>query len=321
MVEILGQRVEAEILGDARHAPGLGLGLEGAEHHLSGVRLVVGAFVRHAQHRQVTEALDRLGDQIEMLAGMERQRHPRPRRQLAPPHAAAIDDHIGGDVARRVPGDPVDPGHAPAVVGHGRDRRALDDPRAAHPGALRQGHRDVGRIALAVERQVDRSGHALDVQVRIHRGDLGRADLVHFDAEGARERRLPQQFLAPRVGQCDRDRADLPHAGGDAGLRLQLDVELGGILGQPRHVLAAPELSDQPGRVPGRAAGQLPPLQQDDVRPPRLREMIGDGAARDAAPDDDRTCALRRKRHARSLSLPGSQSGPSPRTVAGRRSP
>ena len=225
MVEILWQRVEAEILWNARHAPGFGLGLEGAKHHLSGVRLVVGAFVRHAKHRQVAEPFDRLGHQVEMLAGMQRQRHPRPRRQLAPPHAAAIDDHLGGDVTRRVPGHPVDPGHPPAVVRHSRDRRAFDDPRAAHPRALRQRHGDVGRIALAVERQVDRAGHALDVQMRIHRGDLGRADLVHLDAERARERRLTQQFLAPRVGQRDRDGADLPHAGGDAGLRLQLDVE------------------------------------------------------------------------------------------------
>ena len=52
MVDILGQLVEAEILRDAGHAPGLGHRLEGAEHHLAGVLLVVGAFVRHPQHRQ-----------------------------------------------------------------------------------------------------------------------------------------------------------------------------------------------------------------------------------------------------------------------------
>ena len=47
MGDILGQLVEAEILGDAVHAPGLGDRLEGAEHHLAGVLLVVGAFVGH----------------------------------------------------------------------------------------------------------------------------------------------------------------------------------------------------------------------------------------------------------------------------------
>ena len=52
MFEILGQLVEAEVLGDAVHAPGLGHGLEGTEHHLAGIFLVIGAFVRHAQDRQ-----------------------------------------------------------------------------------------------------------------------------------------------------------------------------------------------------------------------------------------------------------------------------
>ncbi len=81
MVEILGQAVEAEILGDAGHAPGLGLGLEGAEHHLAGVGLVIGAFVGHPQHRQVAEARDRFGDEVEMLAGMQRQRDAGARRR------------------------------------------------------------------------------------------------------------------------------------------------------------------------------------------------------------------------------------------------
>ena len=60
MVHVLRQLVEAEILRNAVHAPGLGHRLEGAEHHLAGVLLVVGAFVGHAQHRQAAEAGDRL---------------------------------------------------------------------------------------------------------------------------------------------------------------------------------------------------------------------------------------------------------------------
>jgi hypothetical protein len=77
MLEILGQLVELESFGDAVHAPGLGLGLEGAEHHLAGIFLVVGAFVGHAQHGQAGRPGDRLGDDVEMLAGVQRQRHAR----------------------------------------------------------------------------------------------------------------------------------------------------------------------------------------------------------------------------------------------------
>ncbi len=71
MVEILGQRVEAEILADALHAPGLGLGLEGAQHHLARILLVIGAFVGHPQHRQVAQPLDGFGHEVEVLAGMQ----------------------------------------------------------------------------------------------------------------------------------------------------------------------------------------------------------------------------------------------------------
>jgi hypothetical protein len=52
MVEILRQLVETEILGNAAHSPGLRHRLEGAEQHLAGVFLVIGALVRHPQHRQ-----------------------------------------------------------------------------------------------------------------------------------------------------------------------------------------------------------------------------------------------------------------------------
>ena len=89
MLEILWQGVEAEILRNARHAPGLRARLEGAEHHLAGVRLVIGAFVGDAKDGQVAETVDRFRYQIEMLAGMERKGHPRPRGQVAAPHAAA----------------------------------------------------------------------------------------------------------------------------------------------------------------------------------------------------------------------------------------
>ena len=99
MVEILGQLVETEILRDAVHAPGLGDRLEGAEQHLAGILLVIGAFVRHAQDRQGAEVRDRLGHDVEMLAGVERDRHAAHRTQFARPHAGAVDHDVGGDLA------------------------------------------------------------------------------------------------------------------------------------------------------------------------------------------------------------------------------
>src|SRR6266700_6954127 len=39
--------------------------------------------------------------------------------------------------------------------------------------------------------------------------------------------------------------------------------------------------------MPGRAAGQLPPLEQHHVAPPQSRQVIGGATADDAAADDD----------------------------------
>ena len=73
MLEILGQGIEAEILGNAPVAPRLGVGLEAAEQQLAGILLVVGALVAHEQHGQVARQLgDGLGDDVEMLGRVQR---------------------------------------------------------------------------------------------------------------------------------------------------------------------------------------------------------------------------------------------------------
>ena len=309
MVEILGQRVEAEILADAVHPPGFRLGLEGPQHHLARILLVVGAFVGHPQDGQMAQPLDGFGDQIEMLASMQGQRDARGLGQIAAPHTAAVDDHIGGDMARRAVGHIVHAGDPAPGPGDARHLHAFENLRTAHPRALGQRHRDIGGVALPVQRQGHRAHHVGDVQMRVFRLDLGRRNLVHLDIEDARDGGLTQQFLVPRRRERDRDAADLPHAGGDAGLGFQLDVEVGRILGQPGHVRGTPQLPDQPRRMPCGAAGQLPAFQQHDIGPARLGEVIGDRTAGDTAADDDRA-GLGGKGHGSlasgiSTSLPG----------------
>ena len=173
MLEVLGQLVEAEILGDAVHAPGLGHRLEGAEQQLAGILLVVGAFVRHPQHRQVArQAGDRLGDDVEMLAGVQRHGDADRAGELARPHAGAVHDDVGSDGA---------------LLGHRRRRRgpcsttmrvdldALEDARAALRGRPWRAPAWCCRVRLAVLRQV----HAADRRRRRSRCgqrslDLGR---------------------------------------------------------------------------------------------------------------------------------------------------
>src|SRR5690606_28669437 len=134
---------------------------------------------------------------------------------------------------------------------------ALDDSGATLARTLGQRHGDVGRIALAVERQVDRADHVRNVEMRVHLLDFLRGNLAYVDVEGAGERRLPVDFLLAFLCQRHRDRTDLPHAGADAGFLFQLDVEVGRVFGQAGHVLRRAQLADQACRMPGGAAGEL----------------------------------------------------------------
>ena len=53
----------------------------------------------------------------------------------------------------------------------------------------------------------------------------------------------------------------------------------------------------EPGGVPSRSAGQLPSLEQDNVAPTFLCQVVGNGAADDSAADDDHTRLNRYFRH------------------------
>ena len=106
MVEILRQLIEAEVVRDAVHAPGLGHRLEGAQQHLARVFLVVGALVGHPQHRQLRQAGDVLGDDVEMLAGLQRHGDTGHPPEGVAPHAGAVDDHVGLDAALPVRAGP-----------------------------------------------------------------------------------------------------------------------------------------------------------------------------------------------------------------------
>ena len=287
MVEILGQLVKAEILGDARHAPGLGPGFERTQQDLARVLLVIGAFVGDAQHGKPGKFGNGFGNDIEMLAGVQRQGDIVPGGQIAAPHAAAVHHVFAGNMAAFAAACPVDTGHAAVGGGDARDPDLLDDAGPAHPCALGQRQRDIARIGLPIQRQVDARHHVRNLQMGVKRQHFAWGKLIHVHAEGAGQGRLAQDLLAPLPGQRDGDRAALPQAGRQPGFRLKPGVKIGGIFRQPRHVLAGAQLTDQPRRMPGGARGQLLALEQQDVGPAELRQVIGDGTAGNAASDND----------------------------------
>ena len=204
MVEVLGELVELEVL--RRKAPGFRHRLEGSEQHLARVLLVVGALVGHAQHGQGSEIRDRLGDDVEVLAGLERDVRAEHPAEVARPHAAAVHDVLAGDGAAVLALAPFDVGDALALPAHPGDGRVLEHLRAVLPGALRERQRDVRRIPLPVLRQPDGARHIAGLQVRVARRHLVRGDLLDLDTPGAGHAGLAPDLLGAGVGQGHGDR-------------------------------------------------------------------------------------------------------------------
>ena len=290
VVPVLGQLVELEVLGDAVHAPGFGLLLEGAHEQLARVLLDVEARVLLAQRRGVgAQPRDRLGHDVEVLGGVERRVDARQPADLAAPHAAAVDDELRADVAvvRRHARDPA------AAPAYGRDPGVLEDPRAAHTRALGVGQRRVDGIRLPLARDEDPADQVVRVQQRPQVQRLSRRQHPDLEPEAAAHGGVALELDEPFLVGRHEQRPILLVAGGLAGLLLQGQQNLGGVLGEARHVERGAELPDQARGMPRRPAGQRLSFQQDDVGPARPGQVIGDAATDDAAADDDDPGLLR----------------------------
>ena len=82
--------------------------------------------------------------------------------------------------------------------------------------------------------------------------------------------------------------SDLVPRGIDAGLGRQPPVQLDAVHHHPRQRHGAPQLPDEPGAVERRARRQLRAVQQHDVGPAPLREVVRDRRPADPAADDRR---------------------------------
>ena len=107
------------------------------------------------------------------------------------------------------------------------------------------------------------------------------------------------------------DDAHRTEARGQPGLGLEPGEEVARVQADAGQGLARrPEAGHQPGRVPGRAAGQAVALDEHDVGDPLVGEVVGDRGADDPATDDDDAGAggeLRRGTHTRRLPTHGAR--------------
>ena len=151
LVPVLRQQLEFEAVGNRRHVPRLGLGLESAHDEAAHFLLVVDEAVGIANHRKVgRDAGDRPGDDVEVLGGVERHVDAGAAAELARPLAAAIDQGRAANLAGVIGARPRHSGNSAVIHRHAGDLDPFDDPGAAHPRALGQRLRQVGGVGLAV---------------------------------------------------------------------------------------------------------------------------------------------------------------------------
>ena len=291
---------EGEVVRDAPDVPRRAHRLEQADQQAAGLLAEVAVGGRVLQHRQVRRQVrDLLRDEIVVLGRLVGDGDACRFAELARPHAGAVDDILGGDVAERR----LDAGDAPALPQHAGDGHALDDAGTREARALGERHGDVDRVRAAVVLDVEAGEnvvHARQWKQALH---LSRRDLVHVDAAEAIEGRDPAVLLQPVGVGGDLDEADRLEAGRLAGLRLEAAVEVAGVLPELGGGLRGGAEGDhQAGGVPCGPAGEAVALQQHDIAPAEMRQVIGDRGADDAAADHHDAGAIRQHRCGHGLS-------------------
>jgi hypothetical protein len=108
---------------------------------------------------------------------------------------------------------------------------------------------------------------------------------VRSAADRLRDPGIVTVFVHPVAGAGEADVRDLPEPDILTGLGLQALVEPDRVFVQLADRVGHVEQRQQAGGVPGRSGGQLLALDQDDVRPAFLHEMIQRAHADHPAPD------------------------------------
>jgi hypothetical protein len=228
---------------------------------------------------------DRLGDEVVVLHRRHRQVDPGHQPDLLGPESGGVDNMLGDD--RALLGH-----HVPAALG---PRVQLDHPVAQDDvGAAFLGGPGIGvggavGIEVSLIRVVEAADHVRQVGDRVEVADLVRCQqsgLLH--AHGLEDRPGGFQPLPALRLRGDADPAGHVHADGLAALRLDLLVELDRVGLQGGDVRIRVQRVEAGGRVPGGAGGQLGALDQRDVGPAELGEVVEHAGTDHAAADDHR---------------------------------
>ena len=196
-------------------------------------------------------------------------------------HAGGGDDDLALDAS--LVG--LDCGHASLLGLDAGDPGADLDPCAQASRGVSERERQLAGIEVAVVGYERRRANAVGAHRREELLRVRRRDDLHRQAERLRPGGLAADLLEPRLRRREPQAAELVPAGIVPRQLLELRVEADRVLHHPCQRDRRAELPDEPGRVPGRAVGELVLLEQHGVRPPELSEVVQGRAADHAAAD------------------------------------
>ena len=298
-IPVGGEELVVERGGDlARDAPRRRIALVAAHDHPADLLAEVDEAIGVAHRRQARRHRHPgAGDGVLVGHRHDRHVHAGESTDLVGEHASGVDDDLALDSGGAGGGGDVDVGDAAAVgpLAHGGDADA-GDPRAgrdldaggAGPGG--QGHRQVAGVEPAVGGQPHGAEDTGRIEPALEqRRGLRGGDELERKAERLGPSGLTAQLLEPFGCRGETQRPHLVPAGVVSGLGVQAAVQLGPVHHHRREGDRPAELADEPGGVERRAARELVPLDQQDVGPTELGEVVGDGCAADPAADDHHT--------------------------------
>ena len=233
-----------------------------------------------------------------MLDRVERQIHADAQTELAGPHAARKDHPVGANFLTALQSHSGDP--LTSVRSHGLQQRG--DARAIEEGCS-VGHRTLGQSHRAfagnhppVTWQKHRAQHVFDLDERPKILGFFGAHQMGLNAKDLRHRGSPAQLgHALRVGS-ERQTGGTHPAHIMARLLGELGIQLGRVLVDLGHAVAGAQLADHAGRMPRGAATEQALLQQHDILPTCLGQMVGHRTPHDTPSDNDHAGRRRRNR-------------------------
>ncbi len=242
-----------------------------------------------AQHAHFGKALGlalldqrmRLGDDVLVL--------DRDHRNIETHHGAGLAREVAGAGDHVFAGDVALVGRHPPFAIHrlrdAGDRGVAIDLGAARARTLGQRLGQVGRLDIAVVGMLDGADDAVGFAQRPDFLQLCGRQLVDLDADGLGHAGVIHELVPAVRGAGEADVGAFLEAHMLAGLGFELAIELDRVFVNLADRIGHVEQRQQARRMPGGAGGQLLALDEDDIAPALLGQVVERRNADDAAAD------------------------------------